>query len=54
MTERVINIAFRTVFHSIADFFRRKNFSIMLFYLFIFAVTANYILTCGIVLDSEK
>jgi hypothetical protein len=26
MTERVINIAFRIVFHSIPDFFRGKHF----------------------------
>jgi hypothetical protein len=26
LTDRVINIAFRIVFHSIPDFFRRKNF----------------------------
>jgi hypothetical protein len=25
MTERIINITFRIVFHSILDFFRRKN-----------------------------
>jgi hypothetical protein len=38
----------------ISDFFRRKKFPIMLFYLFIFAVTIKCILTCGISLDSEK
>jgi hypothetical protein len=32
-------------------FFQKK---IMLFYLFIFAVTVKYILTCGISLDSKK
>jgi hypothetical protein len=36
MTERVINIAFRIVFHSILDFFSNKKFPIMLFYLFIY------------------
>jgi hypothetical protein len=47
MTERVINIAFRIVFHSIPTwFFSNKKFPIMLFYLFT--------PTCGISLDSEK
>jgi hypothetical protein len=54
MTERVINIAFRIVFHCISDFFSKKTFPIMLYYLFIFAVTVNFILTCRISLDSEK
>jgi Flp pilus assembly protein protease CpaA len=39
MTERVINIAFRIVFHSILDFFRKKisNNAILFIYLFIVA-----------------
>jgi hypothetical protein len=54
LSSESIVIAFRIVFHSISDFFRRKKLPIMLFYLFIFAVTVKCILTCGISLDSEK
>jgi hypothetical protein len=54
MTERIINITFRIVFHSILDFFWKKKCPIILFYLFIFPVTIKSILTCGISLDSEK
>jgi hypothetical protein len=54
MTESVINIAFRIVFHSILDFFRIKKYPIMQFYLFIFAVTVKCIVTYGTSLDSEK
>jgi hypothetical protein len=37
MTERVRNIAFRIVFHSILVFFSKKKFLIMLFYLFMYS-----------------
>jgi hypothetical protein len=37
MTERVINIAFRIVFHSILVLFSKKKFLIMLFYLFMYS-----------------
>jgi hypothetical protein len=51
MTERVINIAFRIVFHSNVTFFEENIFNNAIIYLFILH---KRILTCGISLDSEK
>jgi hypothetical protein len=54
MTERVINIAFRIVFHSNVTFFEETFFNnAILFYLFSRLLNIR-ILTWGILLDSEK